>query len=310
MRAVSIGECMVELAGRPDGAYARAFAGDAYNTAVHLKRLAPGIAVQFATVTGEDELSAEMRQAWAGEGIDGSLARRAPGLTPGLYMVDSDETGDRRFTYWRGQSAARRWLTVLEAQADRLAGADLVFMTGVSLGILQPGERGRAIELIDRLKSSIGLFAFDPNIRASLWESQAAMKETCEAAIARADILLPSLDDAEQLWGKASPEAQLRLGLTLGAGEVALTLGAEGCLVASGDGDTTRLAASLATVVDSAGAGDAFDGAYLAARLRGEPPTAAAQAGLALAARVVGWRGALPSAADLAASGAVSGGQP
>lgn len=310
MRVVSIGECMVELTVRPDGAYERAFAGDAYNTAVHLKRLAPDIAVQFATVTGEDELSAAMRQAWAGEGIDASLARRAPGLSPGLYMVDADEAGERRFTYWRGQSAGRRWLTVLEAQADRLAGADLLFMTGVSLGILQPDERGRAIELINRLRSSIGLFAFDPNIRASLWESQAAMKETCEAAIARADILLPSLDDAEQLWGKASPEAQLRLGRALGAGEVALTLGAEGCLVASGDGDTTRLAAAPTVVVDSAGAGDAFDGAYLAARLRGEPPTAAARAGLTLAARVTGWRGALPSAADLAASGAASGGQP
>src|SRR5258708_27941020 len=121
-----------------------------------------------------------MRQAWAEDGIDGSLARRAPGLSPGLYMVDTDAAGDRRFTYWRGQSAARRWLTVLEAQADRLAGADVVFMTGVSLAILQPGERGRAIELIDRLKSSIGLFAFDPNIRASLWESGAVMREICE----------------------------------------------------------------------------------------------------------------------------------
>ncbi len=309
-RVVCIGECMVELSARPDGAYARGFAGDAYNTAVHLKRLAPDIAVQFATVTGDDELSTAMRQAWVGEGIDGSLARRAAGLSPGLYMVDTDEAGDRRFTYWRGQSAARRWLPALEAQADRLAGADLLFFTGVSLAILPPDERGRAIELIDRLKSSIGLFAFDPNIRASLWESQAAMQEICEAAIGRADILLPSLADAEHLWGKASPEAQLRLGRALGAGEIALTLGAEGCLVASGDGDMTRLAAAPRTVVDSAGAGDAFDGAYLAARLRGEPPPAAAQAGLTLAARVIGSRGALPSAAELAGPGAASGGKP
>jgi 2-dehydro-3-deoxygluconokinase len=307
-RAVSIGECMVELCARPDGTYARAFAGDAYNTAVHLKRLAPDMEVQFATVTGEDELSAAMRQAWAGEGIDGSLARRAPGLSPGLYMVDADGAGDRRFTYWRGQSAGRRWLTVLETQSDRLAGADLVFMTGVSLAILPPDERGRAIELIDRLKPSIGLFAFDPNIRAGLWESHGAMKEICEAAIARANILLPSLDDAEQLWGKASPEAQLRLGLALGAGEVALTLGAEGCLVATAGGETTRLSATPAAAVDSAGAGDAFDGAYLAARLRGEPPAAAARAGFALAARAIGRRGALPSAADL--SGAPPGGEP
>src|SRR5258707_12258086 len=108
---------MVELSARPDGAYARAFAGDAYNTAVHLKRLAPEIEVQFATVTAEDELSAAMRQAWAEDGIDRSLARRAPGLSPGLYRVDTDSAGDRRFTYWRGQSPPRRWPAGLEGPA-------------------------------------------------------------------------------------------------------------------------------------------------------------------------------------------------
>jgi 2-dehydro-3-deoxygluconokinase len=298
-RAICIGECMVELSARPDGTYVRAFAGDAYNAAVHLKRCAPAAHVQFATVTGDDELSAAMRAAWRGEGIDDSLATSAPGQSPGLYIVETDAAGERRMAYWRGQSAARGWVPALEAQAKSLAGADLLFMTGVSLAILPPEHRTRALGLVDHYRPTTGLFAFDPNVRASLWESESVMRETCEAAMRRADILLPSLEDAEQLWGAADAQTHLRHGLSLGAREMALTLGSGGCLVAAASGPVHRLAAQPATVVDTAGAGDAFDGAYLAARLTGQAPEAAARAGLTLAARVIGQRGALPGAADL-----------
>jgi len=289
-RVVVIGECMVELRRRPDGAYDRAFAGDAYNTAVQLKRRAPDVQVQFASVTGDDSLSADMRRAWRAEGIDDSLSPSVPGLLPGLYAIDTDATGERRFSYWRGQSAARRWLAELDAQ--RLAGADLLFLTGVSLAILPPDERAGALAFIDRLGARA--IAFDPNIRPALWESEAAMRETIEGAMARASILLPSREDLDRLWGEADPADHLRRCRALGTWEIALTLGAAGCLVAEGDGPALHLGAPAAVAVDTSGAGDAFDGAYLAARLTGASALDAARAGLALAAHVVSLAGALP----------------
>jgi len=288
-RAVFIGECMVELAVRPDGAYVRNFAGDAYNAAVHVKRSAPDIEVQFATVTGDDDLSAAMRAAWRAEGIDGSLAPAVTGLQPGLYIVDHDASGERRMAYWRGQSAAKRWFSTIGA--DRFAGADLLFLTGVSLAILPPADRAGALALMDRP----GVTAFDPNVRMALWESEGAMRAAIEAAMTRADILLPSADDLDVLWGAANPAEHLRHCLDFGAGEVALTLGAEGCLVARAGEPPLQVPAPPAKVVDTAGAGDAFDGVYLAARLKGQSPEAAAQAGMALAAWVVGRAGALPN---------------
>lgn len=293
-RAVFIGECMVELSQDPQGTYTRAFAGDAYNAAVHLKRCAQDIEVQFVTVTSDDDLSGAMRAAWRQEGIDDSLAPAATGHQPGLYMIDIDAGGERRFSYWRGQSAARLWLSAAERCADRLAGADLLFLTGVSLAILPPPDRARALTLLDRPE---GLLAFDPNVRPSLWENEAVMRSTIEAAMARADIVLPSGDDAERLWGPAEPSEHVRHCLALGAGEVALTLGAHGCLLTTAGEPPIAIAAEPAKVVDTAGAGDAFNGAYLAARLTGESPEAAARAGLALAAKVIGRRGALPKEA-------------
>jgi 2-dehydro-3-deoxygluconokinase len=293
-RAVLIGECMVELTATPEGLYRRAFAGDVYNTAVHLKRGAPEIDVGFATAIGDDSLSQAMRTAWEAAGVNLSLTVALPGRSVGLYMIDLDAAGERRyFSYWRGQSAARFWLAALEGAANAIAGADLLHLSGISLAILPPDARPRALAFIDGFRSRVGRVSFDPNVRPGLWESEAAMRKTTEAMIGRADIVLPSLEDGALLWGAADADIVLRRCHAAGAREIALTLGADGCLVEAGEGAEIRIAAPPSEVVDTSGAGDAFDGAYLAARLRGHGPAQAAHAGVALAARVVGLPGAV-----------------
>ena len=285
-RVVVIGECMVE---RREGGE-ETFAGDAFNVAAHLKAAAPDFEVFFASVTGEDALSWRMRQAWATLGIDGSLSSAVRGGRVGVYTVETNSSGERRFSYDRATSAARRWFAELSGRAQAMAGADLVFLTGVSLAILSPEERIAALAFIGSLRP--GIIAFDPNVRLALWESRETMLATLQAAIARSDIVLPSLDDLTEIWGEATPEDQIQR--RLARSEVALTLGPKGCLVALKDGSMRRSPASAGPVIDTAGAGDAFDGAYLAARLAGIAPEGAAQAGLDLAHRVVALRGALP----------------
>ena len=80
-RVVAIGECMVELSPSGEGLLRRRFAGDAYNTAVYLKRARPQIEVSFLTATGEDPLSLHMRQAWAAEAI------AVPGVLTSAYLT-------------------------------------------------------------------------------------------------------------------------------------------------------------------------------------------------------------------------------
>lgn len=283
-RVVSIGECMVELRARNDGAYARGFAGDAFNMAAYLKRSAPEIQVQFLTATGGDALSREMRAAWRCEGVADDLAFEVSNAIPGLYMINVDSSGERSFTYWRSASAARHWFEQLSAHVGALAGADLVFISGISLAILPDEQRAPALALLADLRANRTKIAFDPNYRPALWPSKQLARQRLQEAMAIANFILPSQDDIEAL-GLEPPASS----------EIVVTQGALGCTIATPTMRTEMRAPQLekAAIKDTSGAGDSFTGAYLASRLQGAAPTQAAEAALAVAARVVTAAGAL-----------------
>ena len=292
-RVVAIGECMVELSSAGEGLLRRRFAGDACNTAVYLKRARPGIEVSFLTVTGSDPLSLQMRQAWAAEGIDDGLAFTNPARRPALYLIETDARGERRFHYWRSDSAARGWFKALQAAggASVLEGCDLVYVSGISLAILPEEQWPAAVALLADRPKGVRL-AFDPNLRPALWDSLEEARACLEAMAGVADILLPSRQDLEGLFGPAAPHALMRRLIDLGAREAALTAEADDCLVWDGQ-EVRALKPPAARVVDTSGGGDSFNGAYLGARLTGADAFTAAAEGLELAARVVGERGAL-----------------
>lgn len=290
-RAMCIGECMVELRPSGDGLLAKGYAGDVYNTAVYLKRSAPQVDVQFVSVTGTDPLSAEMRAAWRSEGVGEVYAWTAPDRRPGLYLIETDAAGERRFHYWRRESAAKGWLSALLAHGgpELLAKADLVYFSGISLAILTDEERVAAIDLMRALKGRT-LVAFDPNFRPALWASEGDARSVMAEAIISADIVLPSQEDLERLYGISDPLAQASCLQDWGVTEGVITTGPGRCLLVEGGWVDGPAAAS---VIDTSGAGDSFNGAYLAARLTGATPQAAAISGLSLAAQVVGARGAI-----------------
>jgi len=285
---------MVELRATTENTFVRAFAGDVYNTAVYLKRSLPEAQVQFLTAVGDDATSRAMRNAWVSEGIDDTLAFTLEGGLPGLYLIETDARGERRFQYWRSNSAARRWLSLLQAQGESvLWGADIIYISGIALAILNSNERSSAIELLRRVRMHVGRIAFDPNVRLALWETAQIAAETIESALSMCDVALPSSDDIAQLFRLEEPEQQANRLLAMGVCELALTLGSSGCLVVDGEVRARLPAPAVDTVADSSGAGDAFNGAYLATRLRGGSAEKAAQAGLLVASRVVTRAGAI-----------------
>jgi len=296
-RAASIGECMIELSELEPGLMRRSFGGDTLNTALYMARCLEGeaAAVAYVTALGRDPFSEEMVAAWSAEGIDTGLVFRLDDRLPGLYLIRTDDRGERQFFYWREQAAVR---SLLERAGDRLrselGGYDLVYLSGITLAIFDAAGRTRLLEVLDAVRGAGGRVAFDPNYRPRLWPNREATREIMEAACRRADIVLPTLEDETALFGDSSAEAAADRLHRLGVDEVVVKQGAGPCLVSRG-GERTLLAppAAVATPLDTTGAGDSFNAAYLAARLLGRPLREAALAGHDLAGRVVQHRGAV-----------------
>lgn len=298
-RIACLGEGMIELARRPDGLLGQGYGGDTMNTAVYLARL--GVAADYVTALGDDPESQGMVDLLARERVGTELILRVPGRLPGLYMIDVDEAGERRFLYWRDNAPARDLFTLPQAAglADRLGAFDMLYVSGISLAIW--GEAGRAVffALLDRLRRTPGpggirpRVAFDTNWRPRLWPDLATAQAAYRAMLARTDIALPGEHDLHQLFdghGRADILATLR---EAGIGEACLRLAEPGCLVAHAGDETLVAAHAVARVVDTTAAGDSFSAGYLAARLAGHTPSEAARTAHALAAIVIQHRGAI-----------------
>jgi 2-dehydro-3-deoxygluconokinase len=296
----AIGECMIELqktAQGQGGTMDYRFGGDTLNTAVYMARLLDPAATNVAYVTGlgADGMSAEMLAAWAREGIDTSCVQQLPDRLPGIYMIETDPDGERRFHYWRRDSAARHWLAAPGAGAvlERLAGARMVYLSGISLAILAPGDRDRLIATLAQCRAAGGTVVFDNNFRPRLWESPDVAREVYGRVLAHADIALLTLDDEVALYGPADAHAVVERTRALGVGEVVVKCGGAPCVVWH-DGSLHEIApAPVRDVIDTTAAGDSFGAAYMAARLSGKGPDDAARAGHRLAGTVIRHRGAI-----------------
>ena len=290
----ALGECMLELSGTPGSSVNTAYGGDTLNTAVYLSRL--GISTTFLSALGDDASSDWLLQQWRKEGIDTRWVRRIPGAKPGLYWIHLDDSGERIFTYWRGESAARQVFNDSDYTAnlvDLIPKDSFFYLSGITLSILSDPARETLWILLPELRKRGVQVCFDGNFRPAGWRSVRSTQEAFNNTLEHVDIALPTFDDETMVFGDQTPaETTLRL-QQMGVGEVVVKLGAAGCFVARDDVSAlvpTRLKQS---VVDTTAAGDAFNAAYLAARIRGLDPIEAAHQGHALAGRVIEHRGAI-----------------
>jgi 2-dehydro-3-deoxygluconokinase len=292
----AIGECMIELQRSSTGMDYR-FGGDTLNAAVYMARLLDPekVKVAYVTALGVDGMSGEMCANWEGEGIDTGCVLRLPDRLPGIYMIETDPSGERRFHYWRKDSAARHWLEAPDAGKVllKLAAARMVYLSGISLAILSPADRELLIAALAQCRSRGGSVVFDNNYRPRLWESAEAAAEVYRRVLAHCDTALLTLDDEQALYGAGDAMAAVERTRALGVAEIVVKCGAEPCLVWANDEAVEVAPQPVADVVDTTAAGDSFGAAYLAARLSGASPQEAARAGHRLAGTVIRHRGAI-----------------
>jgi len=290
-----IGECMIELREVSDGQLTRGYGGDVLNTAVYLSRLLGADAdVRFTTVMGDDPFSDAIVDAWRDEGILCDTVGRKPRSNAGLYMIRTDAVGERTFHYWRGQSPARDlmasgWSLILDLALQ----APWIYVSGITLAILDDAGRERLMESLDMARRRGAALVFDGNFRPSLWPRPAdaatwhtRMWRLCSLALAGAE-------DEAQLFGDTAAEDSMTRLQGYGIPEIVIKRGPDPILLGHGGTMESVAVSVVEDIVDTTAAGDSFNAGYLNARIRGMAPNEAAEMGMALAATVIQYTGAV-----------------
>jgi 2-dehydro-3-deoxygluconokinase len=300
-RAVAVGEVMIEMARGSDGRFTLACGGDTFNTAIYLARA--GVNVAYATALGDDPYSDAIVAMAAAEGVQTDLMLRVPGRQPGLYTIETDAKGERRFRYWRNEAPARELFELGDWNriAESLLAARLIYFSGVTLSIYSNPGLGRLLAIIELARQQGAKVAFDGNFRPHGWKGDLTRTRTVYMeALKRVDVALPTYDDEAVLWGDPSPEATVERLQAFGIAEIVVKNGPNSALVSAGGRQEHVPVPEIVDPIDTTAAGDSFNAGYMAARLAGESPTTAAAAAHRLAAEKIRHRGAIMPRAQAA----------
>lgn len=291
LQLLCLGEPMYEFNQRPDGLFQGGHGGDTANCAVAAARC--GARAGMLTHLGDDQFGQSFLELWSRETVSCDWVRTQAGEQTGVYFVTHDDDG-HHFSYRRSGSAAAR-MGPDDIAAEAIQSTELLHLSGISMAISSSASDA-AFAAVEAAKHAGTQVSFDTNLRlnlAPLGRSRALFLEMA----GNADILLPGLDDARALTQCEHPDAIVDRFIELGCPLVAMTLGADGALIAS---ETERFSVTGYRVeaIDATGAGDTFDGAFLSHWVEHRDARKAAQFANAAAALSTTKRGAIAAMPD------------
>ena len=297
---VSLGEPLVEfnqIRAEEPHTYVQGFGGDTSNMAIAAARL--GARAGYITRIGDDAFGRMFVALWERERVDVrgvTIDRSAP---TGVYFVTHGERG-HVFSYLRAGSAASR-MTPADLPLDTIRAARVMHVSGITQAI-SASACDTAFAAFEAAREAGIKVSYDTNLRLSLWPIGRA-RATIIASLGYCDWCLPSLDDAQAMFGVGDSKAIVAKCHQAGAPIVVLKCGPQGCIVSNRDRCETIRGHAVAHV-DATGAGDCFDGAFATRIVAGDDPSSAAcyaNAAAALATTGFGAVAPLPRDADVRA---------
>ncbi len=287
---------MIELmsASKEANTLKQSFAGDVFNTAVYLKRLFNDTNVNMVTAVGKDSFSEDMISLFNAENLSSTQVFRSENKIPGLYAIELDEQGERSFTYWRNDSAARSVMKFIgDSNIAEICQGDVFFFSGISLGVVLPEDREKFWHFIAQIKAAGVKIAFDLNYRPRLWSSKDEAQQQFLKAFESADIILPGVDDFAAIFELDDVSSVIEFFSQYQYQELVIKNGEKNVYCLSVNGLEVVDVTPVKNVVDTTSAGDSFNGGYLGARLAGHSITQSVELANQVAGFVIQHKGAI-----------------
>ncbi|MDT4762778.1 sugar kinase [Sphaerochaeta sp. PS] len=270
VEVVTIGETMVAFIPNTHTAlryveqFAKVVAGAESNVAVGLAKL--GHKSGWLSKLGDDEFGQFILRELRGENVDVSSVLISETHPTGIMFKQFSNDKDSSVFYYRSNSAAS---TFKADELDRqyIAQAKILLISGITPALSESCEQ-TVLAAVKLAREHGVLVCFDPNIRRKLWSEQQA-KKTLEPLLSLSDIVLLGDDEAALLLGTAEPRQIVTSLRNRGVRWIGIKQGAKGAYVADCESECS-IPPYPVTVVDSIGAGDAFNAGFISGLLEGK----------------------------------------
>ncbi|MCM8711576.1 sugar kinase [Clostridium sp. SYSU_GA19001] len=286
---LTVGEILIDMISADYGdnfecnTYNKFFGGSPANIAMNVKKL--GINSLVASAVGKDGFGRFLINHLKQFNIDTGCIQQVDYSTSMVVVTKSKATPIPIF-----YREADYYMEYTNELKEALKNSKIVHFS--CWPISRTPVRNTILKVIEQARKNNMLVCFDPNYHPMIWQKGENGIEYVKSIVSKVDIVKPSEDDAERLFGKDTNENQIEKFLKLGAKLVIMTLGKDGAIVSNGV-ETIKFNTLATEVADTTGAGDAFWSGFYASIIKGYTIKDALKLGFAVSAYKLKYTGAV-----------------
>ena len=288
----SIGEAMIEISNIKNSFYNQSFAGDTLNFCNYLDK--KKLNAFFLSAIGKSEINQSLLDFIKSKNISTKYIKQINQFEVGLYLIKNKDNGEKQFFYWRDESAAKQYFNNIDFLNlyKELKNFDYIYFSGITLSIIHISKLNNFIKLLNLLKSKKIKIVFDFNIRPSRWNKK-NLNIFLDSVLKFVDICFLSGEDMNYWKNKNNIKSYEQIVRKYKLKHSIFRKNAKFTYVFLNKTRYVFKNKLLKTVVDTSGAGDGFNAAYLSNFIVNNDPVLALKAGSSLGSKIVMKKGAI-----------------
>ena len=288
----SIGEAMIEISNIKNSFYNQSFAGDTLNFCNYLDK--KKLNAFFLSAIGKSEINQSLLDFVKSKNISTKYIKQINQFEIGLYLIKNKDNGEKQFFYWRDESAAKQYFNNIDFLNlyKELKNFDYIYFSGITLSIIHISKLNNFIKLLKLLKRKKIKIVFDFNIRPSRWNKK-NLNIFLDSVLKFVDICFLSGEDMNYWKNKNNIKSYEQIVRKYKIKHSIFRKNAKFTYVFLNKTRYVFKNKLLKTVVDTSGAGDGFNAAYLSNFIVNNDPVLALKAGSSLGSKIVMKKGAI-----------------
>ena len=288
----SIGEAMIEISNIKNSFYNQSFAGDTLNFCNYLDK--KKLNAFFLSAIGKSEINQSLLDFVKSKNISTKYIKQINQFEIGLYLIKNKDNGEKQFFYWRDESAAKQYFNNIDFLNlyKELKNFDYIYFSGITLSIIHISKLNNFIKLLKLLKRKKVKIVFDFNIRPSRWNKK-NLNIFLDSVLKFVDICFLSGEDMNNWKNKNNIKSHEQIVRKYKIKHSIFRKNAKFTYVFLNKTRYVFRNKLLKKVVDTSGAGDGFNAAYLSNFIVNNDPVLALKAGSSLGSKIVMKKGAI-----------------